>query len=363
MKEARILALGGDGIGPEVLASGIEVAHHLCKIGSIKLDIEYDLIHGSCYEKYGVFCREETIMKARESDAVLVGAVGGSEWDNIEIEGGPEMQDGLMRLRKSLDCFIGLRPAKSWKGLEHLSSLKTDLLDETNILVLREMTGGVMFASPRGRENISGKRYAFDTAAYNEDEISRFAHVGFKIARQRNKCLFSVDKANVMESYILWREIVDEVSKEYPDVELKHLYADNCAYQMIKKPNNFDVILSCNFLGDLLSDLSGVISGSLGMLPSACLSSFNNPNEPNFGIYEPVHGSAPDLVGKQVANPIGMILSVGMMINYSFARSDLNDILINAIAKTLNNGFLTDDLGGSLSTKKMTEKICENINQ
>ena len=351
----EVLALPGDGIGPEVLDAGIDIAKAASAKFNLDLKIKYDLIGGACWDKHQTFCQPKTILHARKAVAVLVGAVGGKKWDDLEIKGPPEDQDGLMKLRKELGAFFGLRPARYYPNLHEQTPYAKGKVEGSEIMVLREMCGGVMFAQPRGLRIQENQRYAWDTAGYNEKEIRQFAICGFEIARKRKKQIISVDKSNVMESYRLWRSVIGEVSKKYPDVCLRHLFADNFAYQMVMRPRDFDVVLACNFLGDLFSDLAGIISGSIGMLPSASLCGM--PGGPTKGIYEPVHGSAPNLIGSGSANPIGMILSVGMMFKYSFGRVDISNQIENAVEKTLEGGCLTPDLGGSASTNEVTKKV------
>jgi 3-isopropylmalate dehydrogenase len=357
----KILALGGDGIGPEVLACALWVVEAVARAEGIAIDIQEDLLHGAAWEAHGTFCREETLAVARSADAVLVGAVGGPEWDGIRVPGGPEMQDGLMRLRCELETFAGLRPARAWPGLGHLTPYREGLAEGADILVLREMCGGVMFAPPRGREVRDGQRYAFDTAAYDEAEIARIAHAGFRLARARRGHLVSADKGNVMESYALWRDIVGEVAEGYPEVELTHMYADNCAFQMARNPQAFDVVMGDNLIGDFLSDLAAIVAGSLGLLPSACLSGVPTPEERVAGIFEPVHGSAPNIAGQGIANPIGMILSAGMMFHYALARPDLDRRIETAVERVLTSGIGTPDIGGEATSAAVTDAVIREL--
>lgn len=354
-----ILALGGDGIGPEVLNAGLRVAAAAARGAGIALSVRHDLLHGACWDEHGTFCRDETVAAARAAAAVLVGAVGGPKWDGLRVAGPPEAQDGLMRLRKELDAFLGLRPARHRPALAHRTPLKPGLAEGADLLVLREMCGGMMFALPRGREERDGRLRAFDTAAYEASEIRRFAVAGFELARRRRSRVVSADKANVMESFRLWRDVVSEVATRYPDVELTHMYADNCAFQLAMRPRDFDVILGCNLLGDILSDLAAIVSGGLGMLPSACLC--GTPNGGTLGIYEPVHGSAPDIAGTGRANPIGMILSVAMMFEHSLARPDLARKVESAVDRTIDAQVLTPDVGGTATTDGVTAHVVDAL--
>lgn len=360
MRTAQILALGGDGIGPEILEQGLRAAAVLAEQAGIRLSISHGLLHGASWEAHGTFCTDEVLARARASDAVLVGAVGGPQWDNIRVFGGAERQDGLMYLRHHLQTYLGLRPARAWEPLMHCTPFRPGLADEADVLILREMCGGAMFAAERGQRTVKGMRQGYDLTAYDESEVARFAHGGFQLARQRRRRLVSCDKSNVMESYKLWREVVSEVARDYPDVAFENMFADNCAYQLIQRPGDFDVVLACNQMGDVLSDLTAVYSGSLGMLPSACLAAA--PEEgPVFGLYESTSGSAPDIAGQGIANPIGMILSVGMMFEFTFARPDLARALETAVERTLAEGILTPDLGGTASTAPMTDAILERL--
>ena len=359
--KCTILALAGDGIGPEILGAGIDVANAVAAKSDLELDIKYDLIGGACWDKHKTFCQSETVSNAQNADAVLVGAVGGPKWDKLQMDALPEERDGLMRLRKEMKAFFGMRPARYYPQLHDQTPYAKGKVESSEIMVLREMCGGVMFAQPRGIKTEKNQRYAYDTARYTESEIRQFAIAGFELARMRENHLVSIDKSNVMESYRLWREVVKEVSSEYKDVEVKHLYADNCAFQMAMRPKDFDIVLACNFLGDLFSDLAGIVSGGLGMLPSASLC--GPPLGLTNGIYEPVHGSAPDLIGTGIANPIGMILSIGMMFDYSFGRKELSKRIEHAVNQVLVSGCLTPDLGGTASTNEVTTKVINEIQQ
>ncbi len=356
---ARILVLGGDGIGPEVVAAGLEVLRHIGAAAGLALDIEEDLLGGASWDRHGTFCRDQVVEKARAADAVLVGAVGGPKWDGLEIEGGPADKDGLTRLRQELDVFAGLRPARAYPALDHAVPFKPALVEGADIMVLRELCGGLYFGKPRGIDPLPGGGFqAYDANFYTSAEIERIARVGFEMARRRRKSLLSIDKANVMESGVLWRRVVTEVARAYPDVTLGHFYADNACYQLARDPRAFDVIVGDNLLGDLVSDLAGAVAGSLGMLPSASLRGLapqGLPNRP--AIYEPVHGSAPDIAGLGIANPFGTILSVALLLDYSLARPDLARRLKAAVERTLAAGMLPPDLGGQASTAELTRAV------
>ena len=317
----KILALGGDGIGPEVVQAALQVLEVAVADAGLKVDISEDLLHGAAWEEYGTFLRPETLARAKESNALLVGATGGPQWDHIVIEGGAEEQDGLMKLRHELQVFACLRHAKTYDALIDRTAFKPEIVRGADIMVMRELCGGAMFTRTRGIESNERGRRGYDLNEYNETEIERFARVGFEVARRRQGRLLSVDKSNVFIAGKLWREVVEEIGRsEFPDVELTHLFTDNASYQLCCRPADFDVILAENLFGDLLSDQSGAIAGSLGMLPSACLADLpvgGRSEKP--AIYEPVHGSAPDIVGQGIANPVGTILSAAMFLRYASA--------------------------------------------
>ncbi len=354
----KLLALGGDGIGPEVVACGLRLVGAVAEQEGLSVGVQEDLLHGAAWEAHGTFCRDATLAAARAADAVLVGAVGGPKWDGITVPGGPEMQDGLMRLRLELDTYAGLRPAKATSCLEPLTPFRPGLATGADVMVLREMCGGAFFSLPRGIERPpGGPRRGFDTTAYDSEEIARVAHAGFRLARRRRGKLCSTDKANVMASGQLWREVVSEVGRDYPDVSLTHFYADNAAYQLARDPRAFDVILGDNLFGDILSDQAGAIAGSLGMLPSACLPGLPEPGERMPGIYEPVHGSAPDIAGQGIANPVGTLLSVAMMFDYSFGRPGAARRIEAAVTAALDAGHRTPDIGGTATTESLTDAV------
>ncbi len=354
----HLLAMGGDGIGPKVLESGLAVFEAVARDAGMAYEIEHDLLHGAAWDAWGTFCREETVARAKAADAVLVGGVGGPKWDHIKVPGGPEMQDGLMRLRVELDVYLGLRPAIAMRCLEPLTPYRDGLIAGADVLVLRELCGGSFFGNPRGIDTLpNGRRRGYDNYAYDSDEIARFAHAGFRLARRRRGKLTSIDKANVMECFKLWREVVSEVARDYPDVAFDNMHADNCVYQVAMNPRAFDVILADNMLGDIVSDQLGCIAGSKAMLPSACLKGLPEPGQRIAGIYEPSHGTAPDIVGKGIANPLGTILSVAMMFEYSLARPDLAHRISLATQEVFESGCRPPDLGGTASSASITSAV------
>ena len=358
--QKRLLALGGDGIGPEILEQGLRVAQHSAAREGIDLVVTHGLLHGASWEANGTFCTDEVLEAARTSDAILVGAVGGPQWDNIRVPGGAECQDGLMYLRHHLQTYLGLRPARAWRPLLEHTPFRAGLADHADVLILREMCGGAMFATERGQREVNGLRQGYDLTAYDEGEVARFAHGAFQLARRRRGRLVSCDKSNVMESYKLWRTVVSEVARDYPDVAFENMFADNCAYQLMRRPQDFDVVIGCNQLGDVLSDLTAVYAGSLGMLPSACLSA--NPDAGAvFGMYESTAGSAPDIAGQGIANPVGTILSVGMMFTYSLGVPGVEAQIEAAVDQVLQAGVMTPDLGGTATSTTMTDAILERL--
>jgi 3-isopropylmalate dehydrogenase len=332
----KIAVLPGDGIGTEIVAQAAKVLEAL-RLDGEKIELEYGTLGGAGYDAAGDPFPVATEKLAKESEAVLLGAVGGYQYDNLPRPMRPEQ--GLLRIRKGLGLFANLRPAIVYPELVNSSSLKPELVSGLDIMILRELTGDVYFGQPRGlRTNEQGERQGFDTMLYSESEVRRIAHVGFQIAMKRGKKMCSVDKANVLETSMFWREIVLEVAKEYPDVALSHMYVDNAAMQLVRAPKQFDVILTGNIFGDILSDEASMLTGSIGMLPSASLDSNNK------GLYEPSHGSAPDIAGKDIANPLATILSVAMMMQYTFNRADLSQRIDGAVRKVLQQGLRTGDI-------------------
>ncbi len=356
MREWRIAVLKGDGIGPEVVNSALKVLDAIAELFNVKFIYREGLIGGTAIDETGTPLPDETLKLCKESDAVLLGAVGGPKWDNLPTDKRPEK--GLLKIRKELDLFANLRPAKVWDALISSSPLKEEVVRGTDLIVIRELTGDVYYGEPRGIFKENGKRVGINTMKYTEDEIRRVVRKAFEIARKRRKKLTSVDKSNVLEVSGLWREIVEEEKKNYPDVELEHLYVDNCAMQLVRRPSSFDVIVTGNIFGDILSDEAGVITGSLGMLPSASIGE-------KYALYEPVHGSAPDIAGKGIANPIATILSAGMMLKYSFNMDEASELIEKAVEETLNQGCRTPDIYSEgckkVGTEEMTEKIIENM--
>ena len=361
----NLLVLAGDGIGPEVVNAGLEVLQYVCEQENLELTLTEDLLHGAAYDRYGTFCRDETVDLAKQSDALVVGSVGGPKWDALNIVGPPTERDGLMRLRKELNTFAGLRPSKCYTPLITHTPFKPEVIQGCDIMVLRELCSGLLFGYPRGIDQLpGGTRQGYDANYYLSSEIERFARIGFQLAQCREGKLVSMDKSNVMESGRLWRTVVSELAdREFPEIELVHHYADNALYQMAIQPNQFDVVIADNLLGDLTSDLAGAMAGSLGMLPSACLSSLNPDETSTPGIYEPVHGSAPDIAGQNIANPIGMVLSLAMMLEYSFNRPELAGEIETAVERTLAAGILTPDLKGKATTRDVTTRIINEYKQ
>lgn len=331
----KILALPGDGIGAEVMPHALRVLRAASE-GEVNLEISYGDVGGIAIDRHGVPLPEATFSEAQDSDAVLLGAVGGPKWDHLPVDEKPEQ--GLLGLRSGLDCFANLRPAITFPPLAHASSLKQELVSGLDILIVRELTGGIYFGRPRGEEIVNGTRRAFNTYTYNENEVRRIAKVAFDLARQRKRRVCSVDKANVLEVTAFWREIVEEVHSDYEDVELSHMYVDNAGMQLVRNPKQFDVIVTGNMFGDILSDVAAMLTGSLGMLPSASL------NSEAVGLYEPVHGTAPDIAGKGIANPLATILSGAMMFRYSLEAPQVSDRIERAVERVLEQGLRTQDI-------------------
>jgi 3-isopropylmalate dehydrogenase len=360
--EYSLAILPGDGIGPEVVREAKKVLQVLESRLDLSLKINEVPVGGAGYEATGHPLPDETLQTAMDSDAVLLGAVGGPKWETIDFSLRPER--ALLGLRSSLGLYANLRPAKIFSALTNASTLKTEVIEGLDILVVRELTGGIYFGEPRGVETLpDGTRRGINTLVYTEAEIERIAKVAFDVARKRNGRLMSVDKANVLECTGFWREVVTRVHKDYQDVELSHMYVDNCAMQLVRNPKQFDVILTTNMFGDILSDQASMLTGSIGMLPSASIGG-------KTGMYEPIHGSAPDIAGQDMANPLATILSVGMMFKYSFAREDVNTWIEMAVEKVLQDGYRTKDIMsegmkevgciemGDLAAQALEKEIC-----
>ena len=360
MSTPSILILPGDGIGPEVMAEVRKVIGWFGDKRDLTFDISEDLVGGSAYDVHGVPLHDDTMAKAQEVDAVLLGAVGGPDYDDLDFSVKPER--GLLRLRKEMDLFANLRPAQCFDALADFSSLKKDIVAGLDIMIVRELTSGVYFGEPRGIFKEGNERVGINTQRYTESEIERVARAAFELARKRSGKVCSMEKANVMESGILWREVTQRVrDADYPDVELSHMYADNGAMQLVRAPKQFDVILTDNLFGDILSDCAAMLTGSLGMLPSASLGAPMSNGRPK-ALYEPVHGSAPDITGQGKANPIACILSFAMALRYSFDQGDEATRLEQAIEAVLASGARTSDLmgaegGQSLSTSQMGDAV------
>ncbi len=360
MANPTLLILAGDGIGPEVMAQVTRVIDWFGAKRDLKFDVEHDLVGGCAYDKHGTPLHDDTMARALEVDAVLLGAVGGPKYDDLDFSVKPER--GLLRLRKEMDLFSNLRPAQCFDALADFSSLKKHLIAGLDIMIVRELTSGVYFGEPRGIFKEGNERVGINTQRYTESEIDRVARSAFELARRRSNKVCSMEKANVMESGILWREVVQRVhDTDYPDVELSHMYADNGAMQLVRAPKQFDVILTDNLFGDILSDCAAMLTGSLGMLPSASLGAPNADGRPK-ALYEPVHGSAPDITGQGKANPIACILSFAMALRYSFDQGDEATRVESAIEKVLSDGARTADLMGEeggtpISTTQMGDAI------
>lgn len=359
MKKASIVILPGDGIGPEVMAEVRKLTSWLERRGLISFDITEDAVGGAAIDKYGVPLSDETLAKCRKADAILLACVGGPKWDKVDYAIRPEA--GLLKLRKELDLFANLRPAIVFDALVDASTLKPEVVKGLDILIVRELTGGVYFGQPRGIETLpNGERRGFNTQTYTTSEIRRVGKVAFDLARKRGRRICSCEKSNVMESGKLWREEISALHKEYSDVELTHMYADNCAMQLLRNPRQFDVIVTDNLFGDILSDEAAMLTGSLGMLPSASLGAPGTP-----GLYEPVHGSAPDIAGQGKANPLAMILSFSMALRYSLGRGDIADEIEKAAQDVLSQGLRTADIASKgckiINTAEMGDALIRQL--
>ncbi len=339
----KLLMLPGDGIGPEVMNQVRRVIDWMDGARHVSFDVSDDLVGGCAYDAHGTSLSDETLADAMGVDAVLLGAVGGPKWDTVERELRPEA--GLLKLRKEMDLFANLRPATVFPALADASSLKKELVSGLDMLIVRELTGGVYFGQPRGIEDLgNGQKRAIDTQVYTTSEIDRVCRVAFDLARKRQKRVMSVEKANVMETGVLWREVATAAHADgYDDIELSHMYADNCAMQLVREPKQFDVIVTDNLFGDILSDCAAMLTGSLGMLPSASLGAPDESGRRK-AMYEPVHGTAPDIAGQDKANPLAMILSYAMCLRYSFDMGEDADLVETAVQNVLESGIRTGDI-------------------
>jgi 3-isopropylmalate dehydrogenase len=360
MTTKKILIVAGDGIGPEVMGQVERVIGWYSQKRKFDVEIDRDLVGGCCYDAHGVAVTDATIEKALAADAVFLGAVGGPKWDNVPYEGHPEA--GLLRLRKDLELFANLRPALCFAALADASSLKREIVEGLDIMIVRELTGGVYFGEPKVIEDLgNGERRGIDTQVYTTSEIRRIAAVAFELARKRGNRVMSVEKRNVMKSGVLWYEEVIKLHKEqYSDVKLDHMLADNCAMQLVRNPKQFDVIVTDNLFGDVLSDIASMLTGSLGMLPSASLGAKDASGKAR-AMYEPVHGSAPDIAGTGAANPIASILSFAMALRYTFDRGACADLLEKAVDAVLANGLRTGDIMQAGKTKVGTVEMGDAI--
>lgn len=349
----KIAVLPGDGIGQEIVAEAVKVLEALRKDG-LNIEMEQGLVGGTAYDAKGSPLPEETLALAKEADAVLLGAVGGYKWESLDISVRPEK--GLLGLRSELELFSNLRPAILYKQLADASTLKPEIVAGLDIMIVRELTGGIYFGKPRGVRTLeNGERQGFNTLVYSESEIERIGRSAFDIAMKRGRKVCSVDKANVLECTELWREVMMHVAKDYPDVELSHMYVDNAAMQLVRAPKQFDVMVTTNMFGDILSDCAAMLTGSIGMLPSASLDANGK------GMYEPIHGSAPDIAGQNIANPLATILSVAMMLRYSLDEIVMADRIELAVEKVLDKGLRTADIYSNGTQKVSTSDMGDAV--
>jgi 3-isopropylmalate dehydrogenase len=350
---SKVLILPGDGIGQEIVAQALKVIDFLNENYALDMQLVHGLVGGSAYDETGSPLPQATLDAAVQCDSILLGAVGGYQWEKLERDLRPER--GLLGLRAELDLFSNLRPAILYPQLAEASTLKPEVVSGLNLMIVRELVAGIYFGKPRGIEVRDGEKYGFNTATYFESEIRRIGHSAFKIAQLRDNRVCSVDKANVLEVCELWRETMEDVAKEYPGVELSHMYVDNAAMQLVKAPKQFDVMVTSNLFGDVLSDCAAMLTGSIGMLPSASL------NKDGFGMYEPIHGSAPDIAGQDIANPLATILSVAMMLRYSLNQASLAEKIEAAVNSVLDHGYRTQDIANDgdnvVGTSKMGDLV------
>ncbi|MCG8393763.1 MAG: 3-isopropylmalate dehydrogenase [Pseudomonadales bacterium] len=346
---SKVLVLPGDGIGPEIVTEAVKVLNVAKEKFGLDVELDEALVGGAAVDAEGDPLPAGTLEKARAADAILFGSIGGPKWDAIERDKRPER--GLLRLRSSLGLFANLRPAILFPQLADASSLKPEVVSGLDILIVRELTGGIYFGQPRGIREENGERVGFNTYVYAESEMRRIARVAFDLAMKRDKRVLSVDKANVLEVTELWKEVVTEEAKNYPEIQLSHMYVDNAAMQLVRAPKQFDVIVTGNLFGDILSDEAAMLTGSIGMLPSASL------DENRKGLYEPCHGSAPDIAGQGIANPLATIMSLAMLMRYSLERGDVADAIEAAVEKVLDQGLRTADIYTEGTRKVGTEEM------
>ena len=359
MTTKNILLIPGDGIGPEVISQAKKVINFFNDNTDKKFELDEALLGGIAYDQTKTPFPNETITKAKQSDAILLGAVGGPKWESLEYKHRPER--GLLGIRKELELFANLRPAIVFEALVNSSTLKSEIISGLDIMIVRELTGDIYFGEPRGVEKLAnGNKKGFNTMVYTSPEVIRIAKVAFELANNRNKKLCSIDKANVLESTEMWREEVAKVGETYPHIQLSNMYVDNAAMQLVRNPKQFDVIVTGNIFGDILSDLASMLTGSLGMLPSASLGA-KQPSGRQHALYEPIHGSAPDIAGQNIANPIATISSLSMMFRYSFYYEKEANIIDNAIKNILNKGFRTADIAKHNETKISTSQMGDEI--
>jgi 3-isopropylmalate dehydrogenase len=349
----KILVLAGDGIGPEIVDEAVKVLKTLQQQG-LDIELDYGLIGGAAYDETGTPLPEDTLSKAKAADAVLLGAVGGYKWESLDISVRPEK--GLLGIRSELNLFANLRPAILYPQLADASTLKADVVAGLDLMIVRELTGGIYFGQPRGVKQLdNGEKQGFNTLVYKESEINRIGKVAFDIARKRNSRVCSVDKADVLECTELWRETMTSLGDDYQDVELSHMYVDNAAMQLVRAPKQFDVMVTTNMFGDILSDCASMLTGSIGMLPSASL------DENGKGMYEPIHGSAPDIAGENIANPLATILSVAMLLRYTLNQAEMADKVEAAVSRVLDQGLRTADIYAEGMTKVSTSEMGDAV--
>ncbi|WP_417542955.1 3-isopropylmalate dehydrogenase [Methylophaga thalassica] len=349
----KIVVLPGDGIGPEIVAEAVKILEKFREEG-LDINLEYGLIGGAAYDETGTPLPAETLEMSKQADAILLGAVGGYKWESLDISVRPEK--GLLGIRSELNLFANLRPAILYPQLADASTLKPEVVAGLDLMIVRELTGGIYFGQPRGIRTLdNGEKQGFNTLVYRESEINRIGKVAFDIAAKRQGRVCSVDKANVLESTELWRETMTTLSKSYPDIELSHMYVDNAAMQLVRAPKQFDVMVTTNMFGDILSDCASMLTGSIGMLPSASL------DENSKGMYEPIHGSAPDIAGQNIANPLATILSAAMMLRYTLDEASMADRIEKAVSKVLDEGLRTADIYSAGMTKVSTAEMGDAV--